>query len=88
MIVNYLSTIVFVLMMIAGWLLFGSGFNPPGPSSPWLLAGGWTFLSIVLSRALKIAAQWERALVYQFGKYVRTSGTTVVRTIFSLPPSR
>lgn len=74
MIVNYLSGIVFVLMMGAGWLLFGEKFTGPNPSSPYVLAAGWVFLSIAISSALKIAAQWERALVFRFGKYVRTTG--------------
>lgn len=74
MIVNYLSTVIFFILMAIGWVLFGSRFNPPGPDSPWLLAGAWTFASIVISSSIKIAAQWERALVYRFGQYVRTTG--------------
>jgi regulator of protease activity HflC (stomatin/prohibitin superfamily) len=72
MIVNYLSGIVFVLCMIGGWLLFGTALQ--GSNPPYLLAGFWLFGSIVVSSALKIAAQWERALVFRFGKYVRTAG--------------
>ncbi|MFI5386701.1 MAG: SPFH domain-containing protein [Fimbriimonadales bacterium] len=73
MIVNYLSTIVFVIFMIIGWAIFGPRFQPGG-DQPYLLAGIYVFVSIAISSALKIAAQWERALVYRFGKYVRTAG--------------
>lgn len=72
LIVNYLSTIVFFLMLGGGWYLFGEAIK--AGTANWLFVAGWVFLSIVISSALKIAAQWERALVFRFGKYVRTSG--------------
>lgn len=72
MIVNYLSGIVFVLFMIGGWFLFGPGFQSGNPN--YLGAGLYLFGSVAVSTALKIAAQWEKALVFRFGKYVRTAG--------------
>lgn len=72
MIVNYLSGIIFVAMAIGGWVLFGPGFMNGNPN--YLGAGIYAFASVAISSALKIAAQWERALVFRFGKYVRTSG--------------
>jgi len=72
MIVNYLSTIVFVIFMLLGWVFFGKDIT--AGAANWLLVGIWAFLSIALSSAIKIAAQWERALIYQFGRYVRTVG--------------
>lgn len=59
-------------MMSAGWLLFGDSIKNGDPN--WLFVGGWVFMSIVISSSLKIAAQWEKALVFRFGKYVRTAG--------------
>ncbi len=72
LIVNYLSTIVFILFMVGGWLLFGDAIK--AGTANWLLVGGLVFLAIIIASALKIAAQWEKALVFRFGKYVRTSG--------------
>lgn len=73
MIVNYLSGIIFVALMIVGYVFFGPRFQPGG-DQPFILAGIYLFFSIAISTAIKIAAQWERALVFRFGKYVRTSG--------------
>lgn len=72
MIVNYLSTIVFILMLAGGWFLFGDAIK--AQTVNWMFVAGWVFLTIVLSSSIKIAAQWEKALVFRFGKYVRTSG--------------
>ncbi|HWA83332.1 MAG TPA: SPFH domain-containing protein [Fimbriimonadaceae bacterium] len=73
MIVNYLSGIIFAALMIVGYLFFGPRFQPGG-DQPYLFAGVYVFFSIAISSAVKIAAQWEKALVFRFGKYVRTSG--------------
>jgi regulator of protease activity HflC (stomatin/prohibitin superfamily) len=71
MIVNYLSGIAFVMFMILGWFVLGADAMA---GKNLLFAGLWVFGSIVISSALKIAAQWEKALVFRFGKYVRTVG--------------
>ncbi len=70
--VNYLGTIVFLAMMAAGWFLFGKDFTLEHP--PVVQVIGWFILSIVISSSIKIAAQWEKALVFRFGKFVRTTG--------------
>lgn len=76
MIVNYLSFIVFLILMAAGWIVLGPGFKegslpPIGPALGWFI-GSW-----VLASAIKLAAQWERVLVFRLGKYVRTVGPGV-----------
>lgn len=86
MIVNYLSGIVFVLFMIGGWFLFGTQLQ--GDHPPFILAGLYVFGSIVISSALKIAAQWEKALIFQFGKYVRTTGPGIYVLIPLVEQSR
>ncbi len=73
LIVNYLSMIVFFALIGAGWLLFGDQFKE-GHTPPVLIAIGWFFFSVAISKSLKIAVQWEKALVFRFGKFVRTSG--------------
>lgn len=70
--VNYLSTIVFFLMMGAGYFFFGQNIDQN--HLPIVQGVGWFLLSIAVSSAIKIAAQWEKALVFRFGKFVRTSG--------------
>jgi len=72
MIVNYVSTIVLVLLLAAGWLFFGAQFQAANP--PWIPAGLWVLASIFISNSIKMATQWERALVFRLGKYSRLTG--------------
>ncbi len=75
MIVNYLSFIVFVIFMGIGWVLFGDGLRQEPPV---LLAPiAWTIGSILASSAIKLAAQWERVLVFRLGRFNRTVGPGV-----------
>lgn len=75
MIVNYLSSIVFVILMGIGWMLFGDGLRQQPPQLGLPIA--WTIGSILLSAAIKLAAQWERVLVFRLGKFNRTVGPGV-----------
>lgn len=75
MIVNYLSGIVFVVLMGIGWLFWGQSLMKPTPE--WGLPVVWTLASIFFASAFKLAAQWERALIFQLGKFSRTRGPGV-----------
>lgn len=75
MIVNYLSFLVFAVLMGIGWVLFGSGLQQEPPAALPLV--GWFLLSWFIASAIKLAAQWERALVFRLGKYARTVGPGV-----------
>ena len=79
MIVNYLSFIVFCILMGLGWLILGEGLRSATPNV--LGAAGWFLLSWWISAAIKLAAQWERALVFRLGKYTRTVGPGVYGVI-------
>lgn len=75
MIVNYLSLIIFIVLMVIGWNTVGGGLraDPPQVLYPVL----WFIGSWIASSAIKLAAQWERALVFTLGKYSRTKGPGV-----------
>lgn len=79
MIVNYLSLIVFVALMILGWIVWGEDMrqDPPQLGLPTL----WFFASLFVARAIKLAAQWERSLVFRLGKFSRTRGPGVYLVI-------
>jgi regulator of protease activity HflC (stomatin/prohibitin superfamily) len=66
--VNYISGLVFVVLVVVG-LLFTGAIAAAQPI--WAVAFGllWLFLDVVVSSAIRLAAQWERAVVFRLGKY-------------------
>lgn len=86
LIVNYLSSLVFFGLLAIGWFVLGSGLKEnPAAIGP-LVA--WFFGSWILSSSIKLAAQWERALVFRLGKYVRSVGPGVYLQMPFLEQSR
>ncbi len=77
-VINYLSTIIFFALMGIGYLLLGRdvSFTSITPTDI-AAAVGWTFLSWYLAAAVKIAAQWEKALVFRLGRFKHLRGPGV-----------
>jgi regulator of protease activity HflC (stomatin/prohibitin superfamily) len=71
--VNYVGGIVFVALM-----LLGAGLTVPIAQNSVIYAAFfvpiWTFGSVVISSAIRLAAQWEKAVVFRLGKYLDTRG--------------
>ncbi len=91
MIVNYLSLIVWIVLMGIGWMLFGSQFRVGASSlgeAPFGMAFAWFIGSWLIASSLKLAAQWEKVLVFRLGKYARTTGPGVFFVIPLLEQSR
>lgn len=77
-VINYLSTIVFFVLMAVGYVAFGRNIDPNHlVASDLLLGAGWTLLSAYLGSAIKIAAQWEKALVFRLGRFKSIKGPGV-----------
>lgn len=72
--VNYLSGIVFMVLAGIGVAVFGSlgFFSEPGWQ--WLWPGFWILGSAYVASGIKMAAQWEKALVFRLGRYHRLAG--------------
>lgn len=71
--VNYIGTIVFVVLILLG----GTITVPMVQSNPVmgvLFALAWAFGSLVVASAIRLAAQWEKAVVFRLGKYLDTRG--------------
>src|SRR5690348_12744025 len=86
MIVNYFSPLVFVVLMGIGWLVLGRSFDPNNPVSFPIAA--WVVGSLIVSSAIKLAVQWERALVFRLGRFNRTCGPGLYLIIPLLEQSR
>jgi regulator of protease activity HflC (stomatin/prohibitin superfamily) len=69
--VNPLPLIVFVILAIAGYF----GFRPDiaAPASIGLYTA-WLAISMIVASSLRMAAQWEKALVFRLGKFSRVAG--------------
>ena len=66
--INYISGLVFVVLLLVGAVLVAlvGMFNPVLAI---LVAAIWFVLDIVAASSIKLAAQWEQALVFRLGKY-------------------
>ncbi len=66
--VNYISGLVFVVLFVLG-LLFAGAIAAAQPVLAVAFGLLWLFIDIVVSSAIRLAAQWERAVVFRLGKY-------------------
>ncbi len=71
--VNYISTLVFFVLMGLG-LLVVSPWWTSNPMLGTVVLVSWLIADIVLSSAIQLAAQWERAVVFRLGKFQRVRG--------------
>jgi regulator of protease activity HflC (stomatin/prohibitin superfamily) len=66
--VNYISGIAFVVLLLLGMGgAYAFGQERPGVGAIFFLA--WLFLDLVVSSAIRLAAQWEKAVVFRLGKF-------------------
>lgn len=70
--VNYVPAIVFVFLMAPGLLVWGALRGSPGRAAITLAA--WTLASALLAAAIRLAAEWERAVVFRLGKLHEVKG--------------
>jgi regulator of protease activity HflC (stomatin/prohibitin superfamily) len=71
--VNYISGLVFVILLIVGAAIV----VPVGQSNPGvavLLGIVWVIADVIVSSAIRLAAQWERAVVFRLGKFHEMKG--------------
>lgn len=63
---NPLPVLLFLLLAGIGWPIFHPTF---GSAESFLLYSGWLFVSLIVSGGVRIAAQWEKALVFRLGRF-------------------
>jgi regulator of protease activity HflC (stomatin/prohibitin superfamily) len=71
--INYISGLVFTILLIAGGIiLFPLWMTAPGFT---LIAGIiWLTVASIISSAIQLAAQWEKAVVFRLGKFSAIKG--------------
>jgi len=73
MAVNYISGLVFLALILLGIVVSGIAAMV-NPVIGVLVAIGWFILSSIVSSGVRLAAQWERAVVLRLGRYQSTKG--------------
>jgi regulator of protease activity HflC (stomatin/prohibitin superfamily) len=71
--INYISNLVFFVLLILGALVcFALGQTSPGAAV--LLALVWLFLDFMIASSIRLAAQWEKAVVFRLGQFHTIKG--------------
>ncbi len=71
--VNYISGIIFVaLLAVGGIFILPMISQDSGIGFAWLIP--WVFFSWAVSSAVRLAAQWEKAVIFRLGKYSSIKG--------------
>lgn len=73
LITNYISMIVFFLISGLGFI-FTSPFFMTAPVLGSMIFGLFIIIALFISSGIKIAAQWEKAVVFRLGKYSSIAG--------------
>jgi len=73
LVINYVSTIVFFLICGLGFFLVAPLFYVYNIFAM-LIYGVLVVLAMFIASAIKIAAQWEKAVILRLGKYIGTKG--------------
>lgn len=69
--VNPLPLIVFILLAVAGVFAVHPGAANPASAGLYFL---WVLVSLIVAAAFRVAAQWEKALIFRLGKFQAVKG--------------
>jgi regulator of protease activity HflC (stomatin/prohibitin superfamily) len=71
--VNYISGLVFVILFVVGGVI--SLVLSQGNAAVGVMFGVlWLFLDLIVASAIRVAAQWEKAVVFRLGKFHTIKG--------------
>jgi regulator of protease activity HflC (stomatin/prohibitin superfamily) len=70
---NYVSPLLFIVLLVPGALIAGrlALTNPPAAIA---LLAVWVIAASVAASAIRLAAEWERAVVFRLGKFQQVKG--------------
>jgi regulator of protease activity HflC (stomatin/prohibitin superfamily) len=71
--INYVSPLIFVVLAFVGALVAARiGVSSPPAGIAFMI--GWLIIDLIVSSAVRLAAEWERAVVFRLGKLFRVKG--------------
>ena len=76
--INPIPAIAFIALAIAGYLLLGPNIDSMSSIGTF---GAWLVGSGIVSSTIRIAAQWEKALIFRLGKFHATRGPGIFTVI-------
>jgi regulator of protease activity HflC (stomatin/prohibitin superfamily) len=71
--VNYVSSLVFVVLLLIGFATIAP-FAEAHPFLATVLGTVWLVADAIVASAIKVAVQWQRAVVFQLGKFKEIKG--------------
>jgi len=71
---NYLPVLIFILILVCGVVWSYIMFRSTGYLSSFWTAGGAFVIALILSASIKVANQWERAIMLRLGKFKALKG--------------
>ena len=70
---NTLSTLILVVLLMAGAAV-SVAVAQTHPLAGFAVGASWFVVSLVVSNGVRLAAQWERGVVFRLGRYLDTRG--------------
>jgi regulator of protease activity HflC (stomatin/prohibitin superfamily) len=70
---NYVSPLLFILLLIPGALVAGR-IAVTNPVAAIVVIAVWAIADLAIASAIRLAAEWERAVVFRFGKFLHVKG--------------
>ncbi len=71
--VNYISGLVFVVLLLFGIVITGL-IGEQHLLVAFVFGLGWLVLDVIVSSSIRLAAQWEKAVVFRLGKFQSIKG--------------
>jgi regulator of protease activity HflC (stomatin/prohibitin superfamily) len=71
--VNYISGLAFVVLLLIGVAIV-TPFAEAHPAMATVIGTLWLVGDVIVASAIKLAAQWQRAVVFRLGKYKEIKG--------------
>jgi regulator of protease activity HflC (stomatin/prohibitin superfamily) len=71
--VNYISGLVFVVLLVVG-LVIAALIGAASPVAMVIFAIAWLLVDVVISSSIRLAAQWQKAVVFRLGKFHQVKG--------------
>lgn len=75
--VNYLSSVVFFILLIIGSGIVALLYNESNPFLSYAVGICWLISDLFISASIQMIAQWEKAVVFRLGKFSSTKGPGV-----------
>jgi regulator of protease activity HflC (stomatin/prohibitin superfamily) len=71
--VNYISGLAFVVLLLLG-IVLAAAIGQASPVTAVIFGMAWLFVDVIVSSSIRLAAQWQKAVVFRLGKFHSIKG--------------